>query len=461
MMDSRIIALARQLVTSVNLQQGEKILIETTDVPSEVPVALVRACKEAGGYPVIRTIDSRVRKAEILATPKEFKEECARRDLEEMKTMDAYIAVRGGDNAFEMSDLPGELSAEYKQIRRPVIRYRVDKTKWCITRWPNGAMAQDAHMSTEAFEDFYFDACLVDYKAMTEAAKPLVELMNSTREVKIVAPGTELTFSIDGIPAVPCCGEKNIPDGEVYTAPVKNSVNGVISYNTPTVYMGIPFSNIRLEFKDGKIVSATCGSGDQAKLDAIFNTDDGAKYVGEFAMGINPKIRRPMCDILFDEKIGGSIHFTPGNAYQDAPNGNSSAIHWDLVLIMHKEYGGGEVYFDGQLIQKDGIFVHPALENLSIGNNQEATDFVKPSTAKPAESIEEMRKSMKFYTNEETKNLKTVGIDPISKGERYRYPYPRWVSGTDEQMYGIVEASEYDIPKNVSFGPYVPCRAVV
>lgn len=365
MIDLRITNLADQLIKSVDLKEGDNILIECIDTPASVAKALTFAATGRGAKPVVRTITSEVERAFVLHASKEAKTFRANYELALMKEMQAYIAIRGAENAFEMADVPGEILTDYKQIMKPVLRYRVDHTKWCITRWPNAAMAQEAKMSTEAFEHFYFDACLVDYNQMAKSAKPLVDLMNKTRNVRIIAPGTDLRFSIEGLPAIPCCGEKNIPDGEVYTAPVKDSVNGIISYNTPTVYLGKPFSNISLVFENGKIVDAKCGSGDQEALDAIFNSDEGARFVGEFAMGLNKMVTRPMCDILFDEKIAGSIHFTPGNAYQDAFNGNQSAIHWDLVLIMTKEYGGGKVWFDDQLIQEDGKFVHPDLIGLN------------------------------------------------------------------------------------------------
>lgn len=365
MMDVRVMKLAECLIKSVDLNPGEKILIECTDAPSSIAKALTYCATARGANPIVRTYDSSAEKEFVLRASKEAKEFRSNYELALMKEMQAYISVRGADNSFEMSSVPGDLLTEYKQIMRPVLRYRVDHTKWCITRWPNAAMAQEAKMGTEEFENFYFTACLVDYKQMAKSAQPLVDLMNSTKKVRIVAPGTDLSFSIENMPAIPCCGEKNIPDGEVYTAPVKDSVNGVITYNTPTVYLGKPFSNVKLVFKDGKIVEATCGSGDQKSLDAIFDTDEGARFVGEFAMGLNHMVNRPMCDILFDEKIAGSIHFTPGNAYQDAWNGNSSAIHWDLVLIMTKEYGGGQVWFDDHLIQNEGVFVYPGLLDLN------------------------------------------------------------------------------------------------
>ena len=216
-------------------------------------------------------------------------------------------------------------------------------------------MAQQAGMSTDAFEEFYFNVCNLDYSKMDRAMDALEKRLNSTDKVRIVGPGTDLTFSIKGIGSKKCSGKRNIPDGEIYTAPVKDSVNGVITYNAPSVENGFKFENVSLTFKDGKIIDTT--ANDNKKLNAILDTDEGSRYVGEFALGVNPYITKPMGDILFDEKISGSIHFTPGCCYDDCYNGNISALHWDLVLIQTKEYGGGEIYFDGELIRKDGIFV--------------------------------------------------------------------------------------------------------
>ena len=201
---------------------------------------------------------------------------------------------------------------------------------------------------------------------MDRAMDPLKELMERTDKVHIVAPGTDLRFSIKDIPTVKCAGQMNIPDGEVYTAPVKNSVNGVLSYNTPTIYDGTTFENIRLEFKNGKIIKAT--GSDTEKLNHILDSDEGARYIGEFALGLNPFILKPMKDILFDEKIMGSFHFTPGNSYDEAPNGNSSQVHWDMVCIQTSECGGGEIWFDDTLIRKDGMFIPEELQPLNPEN---------------------------------------------------------------------------------------------
>jgi aminopeptidase len=283
-----------------------------------------------------------------------------------MKGMDAFIAVRAGDNSSELSDVPAEKLNLYYKVLRPVLDYRVNHTKWVVLRYPNPSMAQLAGMSQEAFEDFYFQVCNLDYGKMDKAMDGLVALMERTDKVRLTGPGTDLTFSIKGMPAIKCSGERNIPDGEVYSAPVRDSVNGRIAYNTPSEEQGFTYENIVFEIKDGRIVHAD--ANDKKRIDQLLDTDESARYFGEFAIGVNPYILYPMKDTLFDEKIAGSFHLTPGASYEDAFNGNKSAIHWDLVMIQRDEYGGGEIWFDDVLIRKNGIFVLPELDCLNPEN---------------------------------------------------------------------------------------------
>ena len=293
----------------------------------------------------------------------EFINEC---QLAQMKGMQAYIAIRAGNNSAELSDVPSENLNMYSRITTPTLDYRVNHTKWVILRYPNPSMAQLAGQSLDAFEDFYFDVCTLDYAKMNRAMDALAALMEKTDNVKIKGPGTDLSFSIKGIPAVKCAGECNIPDGEVYTAPVRESMNGIISYNTPSEEQGFTYENIVFEIKNGKIVDAKANNNE--RINQLLDTDEGARYFGEFAIGVNPYVLEPMKDTLFDEKIAGSFHLTPGAAYEDAFNGNKSAVHWDLVMIQRPEYGGGEIYFDDVLIRKDGLFVIPELECLNPEN---------------------------------------------------------------------------------------------
>ena len=367
MNDPRYPKLAHLLVNySTALKKGDRILLDMIDVPDEFTLALIRAVRAAGAIPFVETRHTRVGREQLLGITETQAKDIRDLELARMKKMQAYIAVRGADNMNENSDVPSDRMKLYSQVIRPVLDYRVNKTNWCVLRWPSPSMAQAAGMSTEAFENLYFDVCTMDYPKMAKAQTPLQKRMAKADKVHLKGPSTDLTFSIKGIGAKKCEGTRNIPDGEVFSCPVKNSVNGVIQYNTPTLYAGTKFENVRLEFKDGKIIHATANN--TKKLNEILDTDAGARYVGEFAIGFNPHIQNPMCDILFDEKIAGSLHFTPGKAYEDCGNGNNSAIHWDMVLIQRPEWGGGEIWFDGELIRKDGIFVPKDLHPLNPAN---------------------------------------------------------------------------------------------
>ncbi|UFJ39331.1 aminopeptidase [Brevibacillus humidisoli] len=368
MRDPRVETLAGNLVNySVRVQPGENVLIYAVGQVPDLVKAVIQKVYEAGGQPYVQLIDPTIQRELLLQVNEEQLAVMREADVSFMKKMDCYIGIRGGDNINELADVPSERMSMYSRLlQRPVLDVRVPETKWVILRYPNSSMAQLANMSTAAFEDFYFNVCNLDYSKMAQAMDNLVSLMEQTDKVRITGPGTDLSFSIKGIPAIKCAGHFNIPDGEVFTAPVKHSVNGVISYNTPSPYQGFTFENVRLTFKDGKIIEATANNTE--RINKIFDEDEGARYVGEFAIGVNPFIQNPMKDILFDEKIDGSFHFTPGQCYDEAPNGNKSSVHWDLVCIQRAEWGGGEIYFDDRLIRKDGRFVVPELESLNPEN---------------------------------------------------------------------------------------------
>ena len=364
MTDPRYRTLADLLVGySTQVKKGEKVLLDMIDVPDAFTVALARSVRDAGAIPLIETRHTRVTRELLCGMTKE--QATIMRDIEmaRMKKVQSYIAIRGAANTSENSDVPGDSMSLYSKVMRPVLNYRVNKTRWCVLRWPTPSMAQAANMSTEAFEDFYFDVCTLNYRKMGKAMETLEKLMARTDKVVLKGPGTDLSFSIKGVGAKACKGDRNIPDGEVFSCPLKYSVNGVIQYNTPSVYAGTRFENVRLVLKNGKIVEATANQTE--RINQIFDTDPGARYIGEFSLGLNPRILNPMNDILFDEKIAGSLHFTPGQAYEDCGNGNKSAIHWDMVLIQRPEWGGGEVWFDGKLIRKDGLFVPKSLQKLN------------------------------------------------------------------------------------------------
>ena len=364
MTDPRYTKLAQLLVQySTALKKGDRVLLDLADVPDEFGVELLRAARAAGAVAVIALRHTRLNRELLRGTDEAHAK--LERDLElnRMKKMQAYIAIRGSANANENGDVPSERMALYSRLTRPVLNHRVNKTRWCVLRWPSPSMAQGASMSTEAFEDLFFKVCTMDYRRMARAMVPLEQRMKQADRVQIKSPGTDLTFSIKGIGAKMCRGDRNIPDGEVFSCPVKTSINGRIQFNTPTLYAGTKFENVCLDFKDGKVVNAT--SNNTRRLNEILDTDGGSRYTGEFSLGFNPYILNPMCDILFDEKIAGSLHLTPGQAYEECDNGNRSAVHWDMVLIQRKEWGGGEIRFDDELIRKDGIFLPKDLKPLN------------------------------------------------------------------------------------------------
>ncbi len=366
MKDERMITLAKNLVDySLDLKKGERVWIETRGFPVlQMTKEMITQVTRKGAIPFWYYNDDSLLRRWLLECNEDQLKSFTEFQLAMMKMTDAFVSFRGGDNAFDLGDVPEEKKEQYMTIYyKPVhLEQRVKHTKWVVLRYPTNSFAQLAETSQEAFEDFYFDVCTIDYAKMSKAMDPLCELMSRTDKVRIVSPGTDLSFSIKGIPNKKCDGKLNIPDGEVFTAPVRTSVNGHISYNTPSIHDGVIYDGIRFEFEEGKIVKATA-TINQEKMQKLLDTDEGARYTGEFALGIHPGIKKPMKDTLFDEKIFGSIHLTPGNPYDEADNGNKSAIHWDLVLIQTKEYGGGEIYFDDLLIRKDGIFVHPKLKD--------------------------------------------------------------------------------------------------
>lgn len=366
MTDPRIKKLSDVLVNfSCKVQPGEKVWIDLKGADHALGEALADAVFEAGGLPIIKLTDNRIQRRLMLGYTEPQLVWLGQEDAALMAQCAAYIGVRGGENAFELSDVPESQNSLYNRTYGKMVHdeIRVPKTRWVVLRYPTPGMAQLAGMSTQAFEDYYFNVCTMDYAGMSLAMDPLVKRMQRTDRVHITGLGTDLRFSIKGQTAIKCAGELNIPDGEVFTAPVRDSIEGTLRYNTPSLYQGLTHEDIAFTFEKGKIVRAT-GSREQL-LNQILDSDEGARYIGEFAIGVNPYITKPMKDTLFDEKIAGSFHFTPGRCYGEAPNGNDSVIHWDLVMIQTPEYGGGEMYFDEELIRKDGLFVPQDLQGLN------------------------------------------------------------------------------------------------
>lgn len=368
--DSRDRKLAQMLVKySVKAKPGELVFIQVSGSDAlSLGAACVEEATRAGAAPYLHFVDAQIQRMFLNAANDSVLKRLAKFELKQMKDADCFIGIRGSANIFELSDVPGAKMESYtKHVVKPVhLEERVKRTRWVVLRYPNESMAQMASTSTEKFKKFYYDVCLVDYAKMARNVKPLQRLMDKTDHVRLTARGTDIEFSIKGIPSIPCCGELNVPDGECFTAPVRTSVNGVVSFNAPTVWQGVAFDNVVLRFEKGKVVEATAGDAVQTrKLNEFLDQDAGARYLGEFALGFNPKILHPMRDILFDEKIAGSFHMALGQAYDEASNGNKSAVHWDMVCIQRPDYGGGEVWFDGKLIRKNGKFLPKDLTPLN------------------------------------------------------------------------------------------------
>ncbi len=365
MKDKRNEILARNLIDySVKLQPGEILYLEIKGIATlELGKEIIKYATEKGGTTFWYYNDESITRQFLKSATEAQMQQLSDYHLDMMKKAACYLGLRGSENPFDLADIDHKQMDRFQKIfYKPVhLEERVRNTRWCVMRYPNNAMSQLAETSQERFEDFYYDVCNLNYAKMSKAMDPLVELVNKTDKVHITAPGTDLTFSIKDIAVVKCDGERNIPDGEVYTAPVRESINGTITYNTPSLHEGTVYNDISFTFKDGKIIKATAAAFED-KLNKVLDTDENARYVGEFAIGVNPFVLHPMKDTLFDEKIRGSFHLTPGCCYDEAPNGNKSAIHWDLVLIQRKDYGGGEIYFDDKLIRKDGVFTDPKLE---------------------------------------------------------------------------------------------------
>lgn len=363
MKDPRLETLARNLLDySLGLQPGEKVLIEGEAGSRALMITLVEETYRRGAIPFVETGDARLRRAWLRGANREQMDLRVSWEIRRVKDIDATLHILAGDNASELADVPGKILEASRLASEPLMELLLAK-KWCLLRFPTSAAAQAAGMSTEAFEDFCLAVSTLDYARMDRAMDPLVELMSRTDRVRITSPGTDLSFSIKGMPVLKAAGKHNIPDGEVFTAPVLDSAKGTIAFNTPSLEDGTTYERIRLVLKDGRIVEAD--SSEPEKIQQMLDTDEGARYLGEFAFGVNPRIDRPMKDTLYDEKIGGSLHIACGRAYDDADNGNRSSVHWDLVLLQTPAWGGGEVWFDEVMVRRDGRFVLPELEGLN------------------------------------------------------------------------------------------------
>ncbi|MAG13943.1 MAG: aminopeptidase [Spirochaetales bacterium] len=382
--DSRIDKMARIIARhALSVKPGEKVLIEATDDCDALIIAVIRSVNEVGGIPIVQHESLPVRRAWLMGATEGHLQTWYESSLSIRGDIQCLLSLRGQDNRSELADVPAETMRRYNNLtiklgqamRRPGFR----KT---VIRYPSKSLAQQCGMSTEAFADHFYRVCAMNFQRLHREMEPLKNAIDQAEEVRIVAPGTDLSFSIRDLQCSISAGTWNIPDGETAMQIVRDSVEGHITYNVPSSYQGYVFHGIRLTFSRGKIVNAE--ANDKPRIEAILDSDEGARYIGEFAVGVNPFLRRHMIDTLFDEKMAGSLHFTPGGT---AADGTRSLVHWDIVQSHLKHYGGGEISLDGRLWRKDGEFVDEHMQGLNPDNllqtleslDSDYPDWLKPS----------------------------------------------------------------------------------
>ena len=362
--------LARIIVNhSLNVKENDKVLITYEGKSKSLVKYLIDEINKVGGVPDYRYLDEDLDSYSNKYLNDNLIDVRTKKIKYEVDNYDCFIRICYCESDYFDKNTDQEWKKKYLSSIRPYKEIQVNERRWVLLNYPSLVDAYKAKMEPDEFYNFALSCMTVDYDKMEKDLMPLKELMEKTDRVRITGPGTDISFSIKGMPAIICAGDRNIPDGECFTAPIKDSVNGTISYNTPSPYRGNVYENIVLTFKDGKIID--CSSDHTDLMNDIFNSDEGARYVGEFSLGVNPMIKNPMGDILYDEKICGSLHFTPGTCYNECDNGNHSQVHWDLVLIQRADYGGGEIYFDDRLIRKDGLFIIDELLPLNYKGEEE------------------------------------------------------------------------------------------
>lgn len=369
MVDSQWEQLTRTLIGhSLRLRGGESVLIEAFDLPDDRLLRhLVRGAARVGATPLVQSWTTPLLRDLIQGAGDDQVRRWAEADRRRMEGVEAYLSIRGACNPFEWAGLgPAALNRYNDLYLRPVHwDLRIPTKRWCLLKVPGPASAQAAGLSLDRFETLFWEAVVLDFPRLRAALDPLAARLRAATEVRVVAPETDLRFRLGGLPAVPCAGERNLPDGEVFTAPVVDSVEGTIRFNARTYYQGVAFDGIGLEFAGGRVTRADCRAGDVDRLRRILDADDGAARVGEWAIGCNPRLDVAVGDPIYDEKIAGSHHLALGFAYPEADNGNRSRIHWDLVQILTRKAGGGRIELDGEPLLVDGLFLDPAFQGLN------------------------------------------------------------------------------------------------
>lgn len=353
MKDQRLAKFADVLLEhSLNIKEGENVVIRAGYLAKPLIDEFYRKTVDKGANTFVHILSDPQRKYFMEnATPKQLENANALYEGIYEKA-DAVLVIEAPENTKHLSNVSPRKNMEYNKAISPVLKTIMNK-RWVLTNYPVEAFAQDADMSLEEYEDFLFDAVLVDYEKMDRDMNKILDIFDTADTVRLVGKDTDLTFSIKGRKGTKCSGQNNVPDGEVYYSPVTNSANGHIYYEFPAIRYGNQVDGVRLEFKDGKIINARSASNEQF-LNQMLDTDAGARYLGEFGIGLNYGIKKFIKNILFDEKIGGTIHLAAGNAYEGSGGDNISVLHWDMIKELRTN---GEIYADGKLVQKNGIYL--------------------------------------------------------------------------------------------------------
>jgi len=355
MVDKRIIDVAKLLIDySTKTKSGDRVLIRADASAKDLALEVYKHALLRGAHPWIRIDLPSSRYVFFKHASDEQLGFVPEHEMTEIKNTDVYLSLGAPSNVKELSSIdPARISARMKALKE-VDEWRVEKTRWVVFAYPTEALAQEAEMSLQEFEDFAFNACLVDWAEVSKKLEILKQNVDAADKVEIVSPDTHLEFSVKGRIGVAASGDKNMPDGEFYTSVVEDSVNGKVHFDVPAIWYGNVVEGITLTFEKGRVVSAKAARN-QAFLEKILSTDEGAKRIGEFGIGLNYGITKSVKLILFDEKIGGTVHFALGRGYKETLSQNDSAIHWDMIKDLRKD---GEIYFDGKLVMKNGKWLN-------------------------------------------------------------------------------------------------------
>ncbi|MBW3001760.1 aminopeptidase [Candidatus Woesearchaeota archaeon] len=353
MTNKRITKIAKVLVDySTKVQEGERVVITAPPVAQPLVLEVYKMCLQRGAHPVIRTplpgaayvFYKYAKDNQLMRFPKTA--------MFEMKNTDAYIAIRAPLNTNEFASVDPTKIAMRSKILSPISKWRLQKTKWVAFDYPTTAYAQNASMSLHDYQDFAFNAINLNWTKLRTRLQKIADAVNSSEKVHVIGPGTDLKFTVKSTRAVLGDGTNNMPGGEVFTAPDKYSVNGHITFNYPAIYRSNEVRGVQLKLKKGKVIEEDATSGLDF-LKAMLNLDSGSRYVGEWGIGCNYNIKQFTKNTLFDEKIGGTVHFALGHGYKECNARIRSALHWDLVKDLRRN---GTIYLDGKLFQKNGRF---------------------------------------------------------------------------------------------------------